>query len=61
MSGEIVNAMGTVPISSLMVLNMKDMSTWTKFMLLESLHYQMEGIMRVNLIMINSMGMELTK
>ena len=58
MSGEIVNVMDSVSVSGQIIRHMKDISTWTNSMLLERLHFQMEGIMRVNGIMINSMGME---
>ena len=50
--------MDLVSISIQIMSHMKDIFTWIKPMLLESLQNQMEDIMRVSGIMINSMGME---
>ena len=57
-SGKVVLFMDSVYGSFQIILNIKDIYTWTSAMLLESLHIQMEDVMRANLILINSMGME---
>ena len=58
MSGKIVNSMDTLSFFGLIICHMKDMSTRTNYMLLGSFHGQMEDIMMVNGIIMNSMGTE---
>ena len=55
---KMVKFMDSVNISGQLICHMKDMATWTNYMLMESLQCQMEDIMMVNGIMINFMGME---
>ena len=40
------------------MIHMKDITTWTNDMLMESIHFQIMQVMRVNGIIINNMDME---
>ena len=41
-----------------LIIHMKDITTWTHAMLLESIHVKMVKVMRVNIFILNYMDME---